>query len=139
MDTEQTRAIVTAVYAAYARRDFDHVASVIHEDIDWVIFAPVEIFTFAGVRHGRRAVLEAFAGIAAQYSVESYKPELILADGDRAAVMSDVSFLQRASGRILRFRIANFLQFRDGKLVEFREFMNTFDVAEQAVGHFIKV
>jgi ketosteroid isomerase-like protein len=53
--------------------------------------------------------------------------------------MSDVSFLQRASGRTLRFRVANFLQFSDGKVVQFREFMNTFDVAEQALGHFIKV
>jgi ketosteroid isomerase-like protein len=139
MDTEQTRAIVVAVYDAYARRDFSHVASVIHEDIDWVIYAPVEIFPFAGVRQGRRDVLEALAGIATLYGVESCQPELILADGDRAAVMSDVSFLQRASGRTLRFRVANFLQFSDGKVVQFREFMNTFDVAEQALGHFIKV
>ena len=48
--------------------------------------------------------------------------------------MSDESFTQRATKRILRFRIANFLRFQDGKLIEFREFVNSFDVVEQALG-----
>ena len=72
--------------------------------------------------------------IAKQYQLESYKNEIVIVDGDRAAVMSDVSFTQRATKRILRFRIANFLRFQDGKLIEFREFVNSFDVVEQALG-----
>ena len=55
-------------------------------------------------------------------------------DGDRAAVMSDVNFGQRATERTLRFRLANFLRFQDGRIIEFREFTNTFDVVEQALG-----
>jgi ketosteroid isomerase-like protein len=49
-------------------------------------------------------------------------------------VMSDVRFTQRATNRTLRFRIANFLRFQDGKVIEFREFANTFDLVEQALG-----
>jgi ketosteroid isomerase-like protein len=67
--------------------------------------------------------------------VESYKREIVIVDGDRAAVMSDVTFKQRATGRILRFRVANFLRFQDGRVIEFREFIDTFDVVEQALGH----
>ena len=48
--------------------------------------------------------------------------------------MSDVSFTQRAIKRTLRFRVANFLRFQDGKLIEFREFANSFDVVDQALG-----
>ncbi|HEX3859134.1 MAG TPA: nuclear transport factor 2 family protein, partial [Pseudolabrys sp.] len=54
--------------------------------------------------------------------------------GDRAAVMSDISLTQRSTGRKLRFRLANFLRIQDGGVIEFREFSNTFDVAEQALG-----
>jgi ketosteroid isomerase-like protein len=72
--------------------------------------------------------------IAEQYALESYKNEIAIVDGDRAAVMSDVRFTQRATKRVLRFRIANFLRFQDGKLIEFREFVNSFDVVEQALG-----
>jgi ketosteroid isomerase-like protein len=99
-----TRETVRRLYDAYARRDFDQIAAAIHDDIDWVIYSPVSVFPFAGQRQGR------------------------------AAVMSDVSFTQRATKRILRFRVANFLRFQDGKLIEFREFANSFDVVEQALG-----
>jgi ketosteroid isomerase-like protein len=139
MDTEQTRATVTALYDAYTRRDFENVAMLLGDDIDWIIYAPVDVFPFAGRRRCRKDVLTALAGIAELYSIDSYKPEIIIVDGDRAAVMSDVSFVQRASGRTLRFKLANFLRFKDGKVVEFSEFMNTFDVVEQALGHFITV
>ena len=72
------------------------------------------------------------------YALESYNPELMIVDGDRAAVMSDVSFKQRATDRTLRFRVANFLRFQDGKLIEFREFANTFDLVQQAFGRELK-
>jgi ketosteroid isomerase-like protein len=134
-----THAAVNALYDAYERRDFQRVAALIHDDIDWVIYGPVSIFPFAGPRRGRAQVMEALAGIADQFALESYKREIVIVEGDRAAVMSDVSFKQRATGRMLRFRIANFLRFQDGRIVEFREFANTFDVVEQALGHELKI
>ncbi|MER8284561.1 nuclear transport factor 2 family protein, partial [Acinetobacter baumannii] len=64
----------------------------------------------------------------------NYQAEIIIVENDRAAVISDVSFTQRATNRLLRFRVANFLRFQDGRLIEFREFSNSFDVVEQALG-----
>lgn len=129
-----TRAAVEEIYDAYGRRDFEHVGRLLHPDIDWVIYSPVTVFPFAGPRHGPAAVLKVMAEIAQSYDIASYKREVVIVDGDRAAVMSDVGFLQRTTRRSLRFRIANFLRFQDGLLIEFREFANTFDVVEQALG-----
>ena len=134
MSESATRAAVRDLYDAYARRDFARVAALIHDDIDWVIYAPVAVFPFAGPRHGRAAVLQAMAGIAEIYSVEKYLPEVVIVDGDTAAVMSDASFRQRATGRLIRLRIANFLRFDGGHLIEFREFLNSYDAVEQALG-----
>jgi len=139
MTTEQTRAVARDLYDAYARRDFDRVAALIHDDIDWVIYGPMHVFPFAGARKGRLAVMQALAGIAEHFNLESYVPEIILADGDRAAVISDVSFTQRASNRKMRFRLANFMRIENGRIIEFREFANTFDVVEQALGHYLQV
>lgn len=127
------------MYDAYARRDFDRVAAIIHDDIDWVIYGPVEVFPFAGAQKGRTAVLKALGGIAERFDLQRYEPEIVIADGDRAAVMSNVSFVQRSSGRTMRFRLANFLRFKDGKLIEFREFANTFDMVQQVLGHALAV
>ena len=134
-----TRETVRQLYDAYGRRDFDRVASYIHPDIDWVIYAPVSIFPFAGPRRGRAAVLQAMAGIASAFLLESYKQEILLVEGERAAMISDVSFTQRATNRILRFRVANFLRFQDSQLIEFREFANSFDVVEQALGRELQI
>jgi ketosteroid isomerase-like protein len=134
VDEGGTRATVRELYDAYERRDFERVASLIHPDIDWVIYGPVGVFQFAGPRHGRAAVLEAMGKIAEHYALESYRPELMIVDGERAAVMSDASYKQRTTDRVLRLRIANFLRWQDGRLIEFREFTNSYDAVEQALG-----
>lgn len=138
MSENTTRATVNELYDAYRRRDFEHVAGMLHADIDWVIYGPIDVFPFAGLRRGRAAVLQALAGIAEAYSLESHVPEVTIVNGDRAAVMSDVGFRQRATGRTLRFRVANFLRIEDGQLIEFREFADSFDQVEQALGHAVK-
>ena len=129
-----TRETVRELYDAYGRRDFERVAAFLHDDIDWVIYAPISVFPFAGPRHGRAEVLQAMAGIASAFVLENYKPEVMIVEADRAAVISDVSFTQRATSRLMRFRVANFLRLQDGKVIEFREFANSFDVVEQALG-----
>ena len=139
MSEEGTRANVYELYDAYERRDFARVGALIHDDIDWMIHAPVPVFPFAGPRRGKAAVLEALAAIAEAFALKSYKPELVIVDGARAAVMSDVSFVQRATDRMLRFRIANFLSWQDGRLIEFREFINSFDAVEQALGRELRL
>ena len=40
----------------------------------------------------------------------------------------------RSTGRTLAMQLVNFLRAVDGKIIEFREFSDTFDVVEQAVG-----
>ena len=57
----ETCAAVDALYRAYTGHDFNRFADMLHEDIDWMIHGPVEIFPFAGLRRGRAAVLQAIA------------------------------------------------------------------------------
>ena len=139
MTTQTTRAIVEEIYAAYGRRDFDRVAALIHDDIDWMIYGPIQVFPFAGARRGTVAVLEALGGLAKEYQLERYQPKVIIVEGDRAAVMSEVAFIQRATNRTMSFQVANFLRLEGGRVIEFREFANSFDIVEQALGRFIEV
>ena len=135
MSEIEIRTTVNELYDAYRRQDLERFAALLHKDIDWIIYGPIDVFPFAGLRRGRAAVVQAIAEIAKIYSLESYSPEVIIVDGDRAAVMSDVSFKQRATERTLRFRVANFLRVQEGQLIEFREFADSFDLVEQAIGH----
>ncbi len=139
MNESATRATVEDVYDAYGRRDMERVAALLHDDIDWVIYGPIEVFPFVGMRRGRKAVLEAIVTLFELFSLESHQREIMIVEGDRAAIMSDVGFKQRATGRTLRFRVANFMRFQDGRLIEFREFADSFDLVEQAIGHAVEL
>ena len=129
-----TRSTVIELHRAYQAGDGETVASLIHDDIDWVIHGPAHLFTFEGPRRGKAAVLETLAAIAQQFELKRYEQKILIVEGERAAVLSEAAFLQRATGRLLVMQLVNFLRVVDGKIVEFREFSDTFDAVEQAVG-----
>ena len=63
------------------------------------------------------AVLDAIAQVhEALYVVRNVQREVMI-DGDRAAVISDRTVVQRATGRTMVYRVAAFLRFRGDKLV----------------------
>jgi len=134
-----TRAAVVALYEAYAARDLDRFAALVHDDIEWIIYGPVQVFPFQGPRRGKAQVLDVLGAIGKDYALERYVPEIIVVDGERAAVMSNAAFVQRATNRTLSMRLADFLRFQDGRLIEFREFTDTFDAVEQALGKWLEV
>ena len=63
----------------------------------------------------------------------------MIVDGDRATVVSDVAFTQRTSQRRLNFRIVDLMKIESGKITEFEEFIDTFDVVDQALGHHLSL
>lgn len=139
MDTEATRKLVRQLYDAVGRGDLTAFAALIHNDIDWIIHGPIEIFPFQGPRKGNAAVLEVMEGIGRLYKLKRHEPEIMVADGDRAAAFVSIAFEQRATGRTLTFRIVNFMRFENGLLIEFRELSDTFDMIQQALGRLLKV
>jgi len=137
--TAQTRAVVLDLHKAYREGDTQRVADLIHDDIDWIIHGPAHIFPFEGPRRGKAAVLDVLAQIGSHFELKRYESETLVCENDRAAVMLRTSFVQRATERTLSLRLVNFLRIQDGKIVEFREISDTFDVVEQAIGYHLSV
>ena len=139
MSESETRETLAALLQAHRRRDFTGFAVLLHDDIDCIIHGPIEVFPFAGLRRGRPAVLQALALMGLSYSLHDYEPDFTIVEDDRAAIMADVSLTQLATGRLLRFRAANLIRVAGGKVIEFREFADSFDQAEQALGRLIEL
>ena len=97
------------------------------------------MFAFEGPRRGKAQVMDVLAAIGQQFELKRYEHELLIVEGERAAVLSQTSFVQRATGRTLSIRLINFIRVRDGKIIELREFSDTFDVVEQAMGAWLQV
>jgi hypothetical protein len=136
---DTTRGIIRNIHDAFTRGDRELFASFYDDNVDWTFHAPVSVFPFLGRRVGKAAVFLSLNQLDAGYKIEALAAQLVLADGDRAAVISEVVLVQRASGRTIRCRVASFYRLREGRVVEYEGFLDSFDAVEQAFGRYIEV
>lgn len=139
MDTDATRAALDALLTAFAAGDNDRLAALYDDDVDWLFHCPVSVFPFAGRRRGKAEVFQGFALFYRDNRLVGYDVLVKLVDGDQASIMSDVHSVQRATGRTMRSHIAGFHRFRDGKLIEYRGFTDSFEAVEQILGRELQV
>lgn len=139
MTTDETRAAMHDLIDAFQCGDHDRLVARYDDDIDWVLYAPILVFPFAGRRHGKAEVLTSLLGVYQHYQIAKYDVQRILVDGDQAAMISDVNVVQRSTGRVINSQLAGFHRFRDGKLVDYCGFTDSFDTAEQALGYEIDI
>jgi len=125
------RAVIEDIQDAFRHGDYARIAA--RYDVDWIFYGPPTIFPEIGHRRGKIAVFQAFEALNAKYRFDRHVTEWLVAEGDCGASIADVTLVQRASGRTIRCRVASFHRIRDGRVIEYRGFMDSFDVAEQAL------
>lgn len=131
-----SRAAVQAFYEALASRDPVRLAHHLADDVEWHMSGPVDLLVFCGYRRGKAAVADYIGRLVpSMLSVKRFEPEEIVIDGDTAAVINNITSVQKDTGRILTYQTAVFVVFRDGKVVSVKGVADTFDMAEQVVGH----
>ncbi len=70
-----------------------------------------------------------------QFAVVSFAPELVLIDGDRASTLCRATGHRVTNGHTIGWRVAQFMRFQDGKILEYCSVIDSFDAAEQVLGH----
>jgi ketosteroid isomerase-like protein len=134
------RSVVEAYYKAYAARDAAAVADFLHDDVEWTISGPVEVLPFCGKRYGKAAVLDLIQRLVPEvFTVFSFTPDAMLVDGDRVATLNRLAARRTADNRVIRYRLAHFTRFHDGKVIENLSLLDSFDAVEQILGRQIEV
>ncbi len=126
------------LYTAYAEGRTEHVLDSIDDDIDFLSYAPTDIFPYLGHHRGKTAFAEVMRNAHATFEFVTYKPVFLVVQDDAAAVMLSMKLRQRSNGRVISMFVAQFLRLRDGRVYELREFMDTFDAVQQVLGHEIE-
>lgn len=130
------RSVVEAFYKAYAARNVGKIAEFLDDDVEWTISGPIDVLPFCGKHHGKAAVLDLIGRqIPEVLQVFSFVPDAILVDGDKVAMLNRQSARRANDRRVISYRVANFMRFRDGKLVENLSLLDSFDAVEQVLGH----
>ena len=123
-----------ALHRAINERRYEELETLIDEDVDWAIYGPVELFPFLGARRGREAVIEVIRQIAENVRVHRFDRETIMLGQDSASSMLRYSLTALDTNKPISLRIAHFAQFRDGRLLNLRILVDSFDLVEQALG-----
>jgi ketosteroid isomerase-like protein len=135
MAYEVPRSVVEAFYKVYAVRDVDKIAEFLDDDVEWTISGPVEVLSYCGTHRGKANVLDVIRRrIPLIMRTYSFVPETILIEGDQLAMLNRQSARRTSDGRAVSYRVANFMRFRDGKVVENISLIDSFDAVEQLLG-----
>jgi ketosteroid isomerase-like protein len=126
-----------ALHRAINDRQFEDIENLIDEDVDWALYGPIDMFPFLGARPGKAAVLEVIRQIADNFRVRRFDRESIMLGVDSAASMLRYSLTALDSDKPISLRVAQFAQFRAGRLTNMRVLIDTFDLVEQALGRAI--
>jgi ketosteroid isomerase-like protein len=130
------RGLVEAFYEAFAVRDVERIAPFLDDDVNWTISGPVDVLCFCGVRCGKAAVLDMMRRqVAEVFEIHSFVTDTMLIEGDRVATFNRLSALMGDDGRVISYRLAHFMRFREGKVIENISLIDSFDAAEQVLGH----
>jgi len=130
--------VVQAFYQAYASRNAERIEPLIADHVKWAIVGPSQVLPYCGEHLGKAAVMKLFRDvIPGAIQFRSFEPEVILIDGDRAATYLKLTGYLHNTGRLISYHCGQFVRFEDDKAVCFRSIIDSFDAAEQVLGHYI--
>ena len=118
---------------AYYSGDIEGALARCRDDVDFVANAPIDILPHLGHRHGKAEVRKMWQIVHSRYSSMRYEVPIMVAEGDKVAANIRVFFQKSSNNRIVQFDVAAFYTLRDGRIVEIREILDTFDLVQQVL------
>ena len=123
--SEENVSLVRQGYDAFNRGDIDTVMGIMDPEIVWQE-PDVEGLPDRGTHHGSEAVAnDVFGSVAEQWDEFQVVTEEFLDAGDRVIVLGNFRVRGKATGRSVDAPYAHVWTLRDGKVVHFRNYMDT--------------
>ena len=85
---------------------------------------------FTATRKGKKAVGEYFAGLVAEWNMNDYTINEVIAKDDRVVVLATVSWTSVKTGKMMTTEKADVIRMRDGLIVDFMEYYDTATMLE---------
>jgi ketosteroid isomerase-like protein len=115
--------VVRGVYEAFGRGDVAAVLGAMADDIEW---HEAEGMPYGGVYHGGEAVAQNVFGPITQDVVDfAVTAEEFIASGDAGAAVVRYTGTGKATGKQLNLPVVHVWDVRNGKLAQFRQFIDT--------------
>jgi ketosteroid isomerase-like protein len=128
------RARLYDLYAAFGEGKIDLALQSFDDTAVFTSYTPIDVFPYLGRQTGKIAIAAMMTNMHAEFEHLTFQPIFIVAEKDAGAAIIMVRLRQRSTGRIIQLLTAHFIQFRDDKISELRELMDSFDAVQQVLG-----
>ena len=126
MQEAQHVAVVKEAYEAFGRGDIPALIERLDDSIVWKgVYGAGPHVPTSGERRGKNQVAEFFKQVAATVNFSSFEPKEFIATGDKVVALGHYTATTTPVGRKFDSDFAMVFTFRNGKIVEFQEFMNS--------------
>ena len=125
MKSQENLAAVKEAYAAFGRGDIPLVLEMMAEDVHWTTPGPRDLVPFAGEFKGRPAVAEYFTSLAATEETLAFEPHEFIVQGELVVACVFYRARVRATGRIYETETVHIFRFYNGRVIGFREYLDT--------------
>ena len=119
---------VQMLYAAFGRGDISAIMDSLSDDISWTAEGPSGI-PYHGTRNGKAEVLEYFTKMGSTEIDPELNMTEFVAEGDKVVGFGRLASTVAASGIRYDTPLAHLFEFRDGKVIRFVTFADTFGIA----------
>jgi hypothetical protein len=127
------------LYAAYAEGRVADALTSFSDEVTMTSYAPVNVFPYLGRKQGKAAIAATMRSAHSEFEYLSYTPVFMVTENETAAAIVLARLRQRTTNRIIQLFIADFFRLENGRIVELREFMDSFDAVQQVLGREIEL
>jgi ketosteroid isomerase-like protein len=120
--------IIKEAYAAFGRGDIAAVLSIQASDVELEYAGPGQI-PWAGSFRGLDGAKKFFAAVEAEAEIESFEPQMFIAQDDQVVVFGFEKLRSRRTGRSYESYWAHSYTLAGGRIIKFREYSDTAAVA----------
>jgi ketosteroid isomerase-like protein len=132
-DVDRNVEIIRNLYERYTIGDGPEcVLDSLADDVQWRSAGPPNLLAFARSRQGRDEVRAYFEALHEDWQMISYKVNELIGQRDRVVALADICFCHRKTGKLVATAKADVFRLRDGKIVDFCEFFDTWAAVEAA-------
>jgi ketosteroid isomerase-like protein len=126
--------LVQSLYEAFKRGDLETIFAAVDPNINWISNADPALIPWGGERKGVAAAKEFFEELAEHVEFESFMPREFLGGSDSVTVLGHTTARLKPSGGRVENEWAHIFKVQNGKVLEFREYLDTHAVVQAYFG-----
>ena len=128
-----TRAVVDEFFRRTgSATSTEEIGDLFSDDVDWHVAGDTAVVPWIGRKHGKAGAAEFYRQIRELIQSERFEVADVLIQGDRAIALGDLESRVRSTGKLIKSEFAFDLTVKNGEIVRFRMFEDSFAVAQAA-------